>query len=246
MEKVTDHEGIRGKRTVTRVPAQLQCTARTERESSFTEEEWKIIESSSTARPMKKKELLYQQGLRDDNIYILRTGIVKLSKLNSTGHELILDIISGNTILGMMHNSEREKEESAVALQEGFTYMMSEDDFDSVMKKAPEVMAKIREIMLLRKVRIENKLFALFYRTVKQRLAHAILALLDDFSLPCENGQRLRINLTHKDYANLIASTREVVTATISKFRREGIIRYQGKQMIIDSIDNLVDVVNNN
>jgi CRP/FNR family cyclic AMP-dependent transcriptional regulator len=91
----------------------------------------------------------------------------------------------------------------------------------------------------LKRWKIENKLLDLLYRTVEQRLARTFLNLLDDFGVPHGSGYLLQIKLTHKDFADLIASTRETVTTTLGKMRADGLIDFEDKYIVIRSQERL-------
>ncbi|MBI4686891.1 MAG: winged helix-turn-helix domain-containing protein [Nitrospirae bacterium] len=70
-------------------------------------------------------------------------------------------------------------------------------------------------------------------------MAKTLLNLLDDFGVPYKGGYLLKIKLTHKDYAGLIASTRETVTTAFNKLKNESIIDFEGKYVVIKSMDKL-------
>jgi CRP-like cAMP-binding protein len=53
----------------------------------------------------------------------------------------------------------------------------------------------------------------------------------------------LKIKLTHQDFSDLIASTRETVTTVLNKFKNEGMIDYEGKYVVIRSLEGLKTIV---
>lgn len=77
------------------------------------------------------------------------------------------------------------------------------------------------------------------YRLGKQRLAKTLVNLLDDFGLPRCEGYLIKIKLMHNDYADLIASTRETVTATFNKLKMAGIIDFDKKYVVVKAIEKL-------
>jgi Mn-dependent DtxR family transcriptional regulator len=50
---------------------------------------------------------------------------------------------------------------------------------------------------------------------------------------------RTSIKLTCKDYADLIASTRETVTVTLNKMKNDGLIDFEDKYIVIKSQERL-------
>ena len=207
-------------------------------------EEYKMIDTYSSMREVKKGEILYLQGAGDRNFYILKKGTVKITKLTPQGKEIILDIIKGGSIFGEMVVVEpQERDEAAEVIEDGLICTMRKEDFDRLVQMVPGLSVKLTKMMGLRRWKLENKLLDLLFSTVEQRLAKTFLNLLDDFGIPHKDGYLLKIKLTHQDFADLIASTRETVTTTLSKFKNEGMIGYEGKYVVIKSIEGLKTVV---
>jgi CRP/FNR family cyclic AMP-dependent transcriptional regulator len=200
-------------------------------------DEIKMIDRYSSMREVKKGDALYLQGSDDDNFYILKKGAVKITKLTPRGNEIILDIVAGGTIFGEMAVIDpRERDESAVVLEDGLLCIMKKADFDRLIQIVPGLSVRMTKMIGLKRWKIENKLLDLLQRTVEQRLAKTFLNLLDDFGVPQGNGFLLKIKLTHKDYADLIASTRETVTVALNKMKNEGMIDFDGKYLVITAV----------
>lgn len=208
--------------------------------SHLRDEEHRMIDRYSQMKEIKKGDVLYFQGSSDNDIYILKKGTVKITKLAPQGKEIILDIVKGGTIFGEMAVVEsHERDESAVVMEDGLICIMKKKDFDSLIKMVPGLSLRITKMIGLRRWKIENKLLDLLYNSVEVRLVKTLLNLLDDFGVPHEKGYMLKIKLTHKDYADLIASTRETVTATLNNLKSKGLIEMEGKYIIIPSPERM-------
>lgn len=211
--------------------------------SNLRDEDYRMIDAYTKDREIKKGETLYFQGERDKQFYMLKKGAVKITKLTPQGNEIILDIFSGGTIFGELGVIEpQERDESAVAVEDGLICTMKKEDFDRLVQKVPGLAIRMTKMMGLKRWKIENTLLDLLYRTVEQRLAKTLINLLDDFGVPHNGGYLLKIRLTHKDYADLIASTRETVTATLNKLKNEGLIDLEDKYIVIREIEKLRDI----
>jgi CRP/FNR family transcriptional regulator, cyclic AMP receptor protein len=191
-------------------------------------------------RPVKKGEVLYIQGATDKKFYMLKKGAVKITKLTPHGNEIILDIFSGITLFGEIGVlNPQERDESAVVVEDGLICTLTKEDFERLVQMIPGLVIKMTKTIGLRLWKIENKLLDLLYRTVEQRLAKTFLNLLDDFAVPHGTGYLLKIKLTHKDYADLVASTRETVSAAINKLKNEGLIDFEDKNLVIKQLEKI-------
>jgi CRP/FNR family cyclic AMP-dependent transcriptional regulator len=208
--------------------------------SHLSDEQYKLIDKLAAMRPAKKGEVLYFQGATDKKFYMLKRGVVKITKLTPHGNEIILDIFSGVTLFGEIGVlNPQERDESAIVVEDGLICTMTKEDFELLVQMIPGLVIKMTKMIGLRRWKIENKLLNLLYRTVEQRLAVTFLNLLDDFSIPHGNGYLLKIKLTHKDFADLIASTRETVTATLNKLKNEGLIDFEDKYLVIKQLEKI-------
>ncbi len=208
--------------------------------SHMRDDDHKMIDKYSTMRDIKKGEILYLQGSSDKNIYLLKKGTVKITKLTPYGKEIIIDIFKGGSIFGEMTVIEpHERDESAEVIEDGLICTMTKDNFDRLLQMVPGLSVKITKMIGLRRWKIENKLLDLLFSTVEKRLAKTFVNLLEDFGIPKNGGYVLQIKLTHKDYADLVASTRETVTATLNKMKNDGAIDFEGKYVVINSLERL-------
>jgi CRP-like cAMP-binding protein len=73
----------------------------------------------------------------------------------------------------------------------------------------------------------------LAHRHTRARLATVLLELADRFGKPREGEVAIEMRLTHLMLAEMIASSRVGVSKEMARFRREGVIKTQGKSQIV-------------
>jgi CRP-like cAMP-binding protein len=202
--------------------------------NDLSNEDYDIIDRDSNMKTIKKGDYIYLEGTSDKNIYFLKSGAVKLTKIRPDGKTLTLDILNKGALFGELNDIDpSERDETAQALEDSLICTMKKDNFDALLKKVPLLSKRIYKISGFRFRKIENRLVDLLYSTVEERLAKILLKLSDDFGVS-DNGRRIiKIKLTHNDLSELIASTRETVTATIKKFKDRGLISYKGKYIAL-------------
>jgi len=208
--------------------------------SHLREEEYQMLDRHASMREIKRGDILYLYGSSDKKLYMLKTGAVKITKLTPGGRELIIDIIKGGSLFGEMAVIEdRERDEAAVVVEDGLLCELSRPDFDQMQKMVPGLSIRVTKMIGFRRWKLENKLIDLLYGSVEQRLAKTILNLLDDFAVPHAAGFLLKVKLTHQDFADLIASTRETVTATMGKLKNGGVLDIEGRYVVVPSLERL-------
>jgi CRP/FNR family transcriptional regulator len=189
-------------------------------------EECGTIAAYAEARVLGRKETIYAQGEVDNTLYLLFGGAVKLMKITAQGNSLITDI----------------RNEWAIAMEDGLILCVSRDGLSRMEEAAPGLATKMKGLMEDRRRRREDRLVDMMFRTVEQRLAKALLSLAHDFGSRCQGRDRLNLSLTHQTFADLVASTRETITAIFSRLRKNGIIDYEDRSIVIRSVDRLHEV----
>ncbi len=206
----------------------------------LSDEDVRMIDRHSLMQQIRRGQPIYLQGAPANNVYILKKGVVKINRLTSQGREITLDIIREGSIFGEMSLADpAEMNESAEAIEDGVICAMKKEDMERFIQKIPILSVRVSQMMGFRRYSIENKLVDLLFRTVEQRFAKTLMSLVDDFGIPHVDGILLNIRLTHKDFAALIASTRETVTATVNNLKHKGVIGIEDKYLVIKSLDGI-------
>ena len=76
-------------------------------------------------------------------------------------------------------------------------------------------------LMIVRRRELENKVEALVFRDVSSKLAELLVKLAGEYGVDDARGTLVALKITHQELANLIGSTRETVSLTLSQFKRK-------------------------
>lgn len=203
-------------------------------------DEISAIERMTTMQMVKRRQPIYLPGDPGDKVFLLKTGQVKLSRISDEGKELTIAILNPGDIFGELEVlDDSPRDAMAEALEDTSFCVMRREDFESLLKRRPDLTVKLTKLIGLRLKRIENRVEDLVFKDVPSRLAGLLLQLSQEFGVKEERGLRLRTKVTHQEMANLIGSTRETVTATLGDFKRAGLVELDGHQIIIKNTQGL-------
>jgi CRP/FNR family cyclic AMP-dependent transcriptional regulator len=76
------------------------------------------------------------------------------------------------------------------------------------------------------------------FRDVTSKLAE-LLVKLERHGVDDARGTMVALKITHQEMANLIGSTRETVSLTLSQFKRKNLITTEGRKVIIADAEAL-------
>jgi CRP-like cAMP-binding protein len=88
-------------------------------------------------------------------------------------------------------------------------------------------------LLTARQRETEDRIESMLFRNVEGRLAEFLLKAADRWGVPVPKGTLISAPITHLEIANSIGSTRETVTVTLGKLRREGLLDVAGRRLIV-------------
>ncbi len=107
----------------------------------------------------------------------------------------------------------------------------------------PELWREISGLLTSRKRQLEKKIELLCLRDVEYRILYYMADLARMFGAKA-NGAEYSIPLSQGELASLIGATRETTSTTLNALARKGVIRLGRRQLIVPSIDGVLEAAN--
>ena len=111
--------------------------------------------------------------------------------------------------------------------------------FEELIHSHPSLGLAMTRLMIVRRRELENKVEALVFRDVSSKLAELLVKLAGEYGVDDARGTLVALKITHQELANLIGSTRETVSLTLSQFKRKRLIQTEGRKVIISDTEAL-------
>lgn len=192
-------------------------------------------------RVYQRRQLIFKPQDRGDAIYLIEEGQVKLSRFDDRGREVTLAILESGEFFGEESLGGEELRESyAEALSEARVIKVSSSDFERLMAENSDLALAVTRQMTRRYFGAHARIESLAFSDVTARLADLLVRLAEEHgeALP-GGGVRVSLELTHQELASLIASTRETTTTLLGKLRREGLVRSEGRHLVVEQLERL-------
>lgn len=205
---------------------------------SLTKEELIRISACKTSRVVKKGETIFEEGESLKGVYCVRDGVCKLTKLSANGKDQIVRLVVKGELLGRRSLVGSETTNlSAVALKDMEICFIPKEEIINDLQKSREFSLDMLQHMASDLRESDNIIVDMAQKSVKQRMAEALLHLQDKFGQD-SNGM-LDIILSREDYASLVGTATESAIRILSEFKREGYIATSGKQIKIVNVEGL-------
>lgn len=189
--------------------------------------------------------VLFEEGQVLKGVFVLKSGLVKLTATSSEGKTLILRLIRPGGILGLSAAiSERPYDSCAVAVHRGEAEFIRLDDFSRFLAGHIEIYEAISRDLISQQNDAWSQLRMVGLCTsASGRLAR----LLIDWSASGQHtnqGIRITVPLTHEEIGECISTSRETVSRTLSEFKNRGLISFQGSTLTISNSAGLQKLAN--
>ena len=191
-------------------------------------------------REVRRRQVIYIPGDPGQSIFFLNGGRVKISKVTRDGRELTLAYrVPGQVFGELCLGDGGPREEMAEAMENALITELDRGLFETVVEHNPSLAVALMRISNQRRQDVENKVARLIFRDVNAKLADLLISLGQEYGVEDARGTLVAIKITHQEMANLIGSTRETVSLTLSQFKKTGLITMDGRKVIITNFDGL-------
>jgi CRP-like cAMP-binding protein len=191
-------------------------------------------------REVRRREVVYLPGDPGGSLFFVNGGRIKISKVTRDGKALTLDYCGPSELFGetcLVDGTARE--EMAEAMENSMITELERADFEKLLQVHSSLGFQMTRLLARRRRDIENKLETLVFRDVTSKLAELLLRLSIEYGVDDARGTLVALKITHQELANLIGSTRETVSLTLSQFKRKKFICTEGRKVIISDAESL-------
>ena len=191
----------------------------------------------------KKGDIIYYEGHRLRGVYCVYKGKLKLYKTGPEGKQQIIrfakpgDLIAFRSIL-----SGEAACTTAQALEDVVLCQIPAQVFINLAKNNPNFsMALIK--LSCRELGESNKfILDLAQKSVRERLAEALLLLLDYFGTDDEGY--INVILTREEIASIVGTATESIIRLLSEFKKDGLVDLKGKKIKILNLKKIEKIAN--
>ncbi|MFC1910718.1 Crp/Fnr family transcriptional regulator [Chloroflexota bacterium] len=183
-------------------------------------------------------EFILWEGGKDDSIYFVVTGLLKLFSTSAEGREFIVRIVYGGDSLN--DDNLLVKESSllgASAMTPVVLYGLRFADLQKILESHPAVRSRIIEVLAGRHRFMVKLSKELVFKNVTGRLSRL---LLERESLVRAGPDNQRI--TQQDMASMIGTVRELVSRSLKELESMGAIDIEHNQLIIKNRKRLEEL----
>jgi CRP-like cAMP-binding protein len=181
---------------------------------------------------------VFSQGDPSDTVCYLQNGTVKISVLSRIGKEAVLGIVNPGDFFGEGALAGQSiRIETATAIVASSVLSIGKKTMARLLHEEPTFSDRFISFMLTRNIRIEADLVDQLFNSSEKRLARTLLLMA---RYGHADPQRKLPKISQETLADMIGATRSRVNFFMNKFRKLGLIEYNGGLKINSSLLSVV------
>jgi CRP/FNR family transcriptional regulator, cyclic AMP receptor protein len=178
--------------------------------------------------------LVFSQGTPANSVFYVQEGGAKLSVLSSAGKEAVVAMLGPGDFLGEgCLAGQPLRMGTATAVMPTALLRIPKRDMLRMLHDHPDFSDRFIAHMLTRNIRIEEDLVDQLFNSSEKRLARTLL-LLARYGKE-ETTPRVLPKLSQETLAEMVGTTRSRVNFFMNKFRKMGLIDYDGGGLKVNS-----------
>ena len=189
---------------------------------------------------LQPKQVFFSQGSSADSIFYLRTGSAKLTVVSPDGKEATVALLSSGEFIGeeSLASAGGLHLATATAIVVCTALSIEREEMIRVMHEEHSLSEMYLKFLLARSMRTQADLVDQLFNVSEKRLAR-ILLLMAEFGEP-DKPERFIPPITQETLAEMIGTTRSRVSFFMNRFRKLGLIEYNGRIRVHKALLNVI------
>jgi CRP/FNR family transcriptional regulator, cyclic AMP receptor protein len=191
----------------------------------------------------KKGDYLFKQNEVTKDLYIVKTGRVRVYKMEG-GVEIELDLIGPGGIIGEIAAIDGgSRSASVIALEDTEAFIITPEEFKTLTAKIPEWFQKIAMILAHRLREADGRIDRNMESDKTSHVAAAIsLISYSDRCKPCEGGMEINPKTLENEVVDLLNIKFSEVVSAVEKLEKQGLLASEKGKVIIRSRERLEEI----
>ena len=184
-------------------------------------------------------QVLFSQGEAADSVFYIQEGKVKMTVLSEQGKEAIVAVLATGDFCGEgCLAGQPRRMATAAAMDDSKIMRLEKAAMIRLLHDEPEFSERFMSHLLARNVRVEADLVDQMFNSSEKRLARLLL-ILANFGKEGK-PEPVVAKISQETLAEMIGTTRSRVSFFMNKFRKMGLIDYNGHLQIHSSLLNVI------
>jgi CRP/FNR family transcriptional regulator len=179
------------------------------------------------------------------SLFAVRSGAIKTYSVTEDGEEQVTGFYLPGEIIGLDSTNTEAYSCSAKALERSSVCEIPFTQLEDLATKIPTLQHHFFSLMS-KEIQGSRQLTMLLSKnTAEERIASLLLSLSSRLKLRKLSGVSFRLPMPRNDIGNYLGLAVETVSRVFTRFQKSGLISVQGREVVLEDMDALIDIVKN-
>lgn len=202
----------------------------------LTDEEMESVLDIARNRLYRQGTHLFMQGDPLTNVYFILKGKIKIYRTDIHGKEQIVNVLGENQMFphqGFFRNDNYPAH--AEVLEEATLVYIPINLFEDFLISNPEISVKVFRVLGDIIVDLQNRLEEQILHNTYEQIILLLIRLTKSHGKDLQDGYfKITTQFTNKDLANMIGSSRETVSRTLTQLKKSGLVETKNNYMVVN------------
>ncbi len=204
---------------------------------NLNQDESKALCHATLRKKSIKGQALFLQGDKADEIFLIKGGRIKLTKVLEDGTEIILDFRKSADIVGEnMFSAEIQYPVSAYCLEDTLTCGFTRSQFEQLVLNHPNIGLQVIKNLSERIAWLTSRVGSLAVTNIEDRLYRVLFNVAKGHGTDSSRGRVIQFPLTHEDLSFLTRAHRVSITRAMKALKQSDKIIHEKRKLIIPSL----------
>jgi CRP/FNR family transcriptional regulator, cyclic AMP receptor protein len=181
-----------------------------------------------------RNQVVFLEEETGSYMYIVLAGKVKVTKSTQDGRESILAIHRAGDFFGEMSLLDGKTSPATVtAMEDSRIASIGRVDFHYHLLRNNKILLQIIQVLCSRLRHVWSQVQILSYGSAEARIRGAILNLSRRHGVTHDRGIVIDLKITHHEIAEMAGTSRETVSRLLSRLRKEQVIAFDRRRIVI-------------
>lgn len=201
----------------------------------------RTILDQATSRRYEEGTAIFREGAPADRFYMLLDGYVRVIRITPTGEQVTALHIPSGQLLGIARAIGRDTyPATAVTASESLALSWPMHLWDTFISEYDGFATETYKTVGHRLGEVHNKVMEMATQQVEQRVANALLRLINQTGRKVDGGIEIDFPITRQDLSELTATTLHTVSRLLSGWEKQGLVQSKRKRIKVCDAHALV------
>lgn len=197
----------------------------------------------ATSRRFDEGVSVFEEGAPAERFYLLLDGYIRVVRITPTGEQVIALHIPPGQLFGIAPSIGRDTyPATAVTAAESLALIWPVRHWSRFVEKYDGFATETYKTVGKRIGEMNTRIVEMATQQVEQRIANAILRLVNQTGRKVENGIEIDFPITRQDLSEMTGTTLHTVSRLLSAWEKQGLVESRRKRIVVREPHQIVEL----